>query len=187
MISVSKRPCRHTGYVASLGPSWAILGPSWCHLGVFLIRSRYFAVALLVMVILFIYGYLLVLAYLYFLVFLVFVVFLVFEFLVFLVFLVLNSRCGNRLRSSKRVKAYLHFHFSLLNISEWVLSNWEGQILCFECRVCVLNKIHETKQPSTLGPYPSDLDEIGCQQKRCVISPLGGCGWCQGGGAQLAL
>jgi hypothetical protein len=50
-----------------------------------------------------------------------------------------------------------------LNINKWVYSKLVWQILSFERRLSFCENQQNTKTPSEVSPYPSDLDEIGCE------------------------
>jgi hypothetical protein len=54
---------------------------------------------------------------------------------------------------------------------EMVCSKWVWLILRVERRCFVLSKIRINNKPSTVSPYPSDLDEIGCKNngKTCTM------------------
>jgi hypothetical protein len=43
--------------------------------------------------------------------------------------------------------------------------------LSFDRRFVVLSKIFKNTSPSEVGPYPSDVDEIGCNKngKTCLV------------------
>jgi hypothetical protein len=57
----------------------------------------------------------------------------------------------------------VHNLYLLLGISKWVYREEVWKILSVERRLFVLSKNLQTNKPSKVGPYPSDLHEIGCK------------------------